>query len=204
MYMTALATKIDAIDPLTQQYYDRSAQPPAESLAEAADLNFHALTGRERLAANARVWRRLCRSLVVGAPPAIAQQGDCESCFMCELYCPADALFVGADCKRAEAVSPAEAEEAGWLGQFRRDSGWGEWAEDPRCSNQHWRMDSVFAHAREATAMQGDEAIIANRSRAPQTTEIVDARPYPCQRGDPRVAALDHEALTHLGMDECW
>jgi hypothetical protein len=40
---------------------------------------------------------------------------------------------------------------SGWLGQFRRDSGWGEWAEDPRYRNQHWRMDSVFARARQVT-----------------------------------------------------
>jgi NAD-dependent dihydropyrimidine dehydrogenase PreA subunit len=84
------------------------------------------------------------------APPEIARQDDCETCFMCELYCPADALFVGPDCDRSEPVSPAEIELSGWLGQFRRDSGWGEWAKDPRYRNQHWRMDSVFARARQA------------------------------------------------------
>jgi NAD-dependent dihydropyrimidine dehydrogenase PreA subunit len=89
---------------------------------------------------------------LAGAPPVIARQDDCETCFMCELYCPADALFVGADCERLQALSPAEVEAAGWLGQFRRDSGWGEWADDPRYRNQHWLMDSVFSRAKEAAA----------------------------------------------------
>jgi NAD-dependent dihydropyrimidine dehydrogenase PreA subunit len=87
----------------------------------------------------------------VGVTPVIARQNDCETCFMCELYCPADALFVGADCERPEAVSPEEVTAAGWLGQFRRDSGWDEWASDPRYRNQHWRMDGVFARARQAS-----------------------------------------------------
>jgi NAD-dependent dihydropyrimidine dehydrogenase PreA subunit len=91
----------------------------------------------------------------IGAPPVIARQSDCETCFMCELYCPADALFVAADCDRPEQVSQAEILASGWLGQFRRDSGWGEWAGDPRYRNEHWRMDSVFARAREAAASSG-------------------------------------------------
>jgi NAD-dependent dihydropyrimidine dehydrogenase PreA subunit len=89
---------------------------------------------------------------VEGAPPEIARQADCETCFMCELYCPADALFVGPDCERSEPVSLAQVELSGWLGQFRRDSGWDEWAKDPRYKNQHWRMDGVFARARQPAA----------------------------------------------------
>ena len=88
----------------------------------------------------------------VDALPVVARQSDCATCFMCELYCPADALFVAADCERPEKVSPAAVLEAGWLGQFRRDSGWGEWAGDPRYRNQHWRMDGVFTRARQAAA----------------------------------------------------
>jgi NAD-dependent dihydropyrimidine dehydrogenase PreA subunit len=87
---------------------------------------------------------------VVDAPPVIARQDDCETCFMCELYCPSDALFVGPDCDRPEAASPTEVAAAGWLGQFRRDSGWGEWSNDPRYRNQHWRMDGVFSRAKRA------------------------------------------------------
>jgi len=37
---------------------------------------------------------------------------------------------------------------SGLLGVYRRDSGWDEWADDPRYANQHWRMEEVFARGR--------------------------------------------------------
>lgn len=81
----------------------------------------------------------------VDAPPRIARQGDCQSCYLCELYCRADALFVGPDCEQPEPHDPAAVAAAGWLGQYRRDSGWDEWSGHYR--NQHWRMASIFARA---------------------------------------------------------
>lgn len=67
---------------------------------------------------------------------------------MCELYCAADALFVGSDCERAEGADEATLVASGLLGQFRRDHGWGQWATDPRYANQHWYMGEVFRRAR--------------------------------------------------------
>jgi NAD-dependent dihydropyrimidine dehydrogenase PreA subunit len=32
-----------------------------------------------------------------GDVPVIARPEDCQTCFMCELYCRADALYVGPD-----------------------------------------------------------------------------------------------------------
>jgi NAD-dependent dihydropyrimidine dehydrogenase PreA subunit len=83
--------------------------------------------------------------------PVIARQSDCQTCFMCELYCTADALFVGPNCDHPVAVDTADVLESGWLGQFRRDSGWDEWSNDPRHRNEHWRMDQIFARARAMT-----------------------------------------------------
>jgi NAD-dependent dihydropyrimidine dehydrogenase PreA subunit len=83
-----------------------------------------------------------------GQPPVIARQEDCQTCYMCELYCPADALFVGSDCERAEGVVEQQLIASGLLGQFRRDHGWGPWATDPRFKNQHWYMGEVFRRAR--------------------------------------------------------
>jgi NAD-dependent dihydropyrimidine dehydrogenase PreA subunit len=84
--------------------------------------------------------------------PVIARPDDCQTCFICELYCPADALYVGPDCDAREPVSEAEIVASGRLGQYRRDSGWGEWADDPRYANAHWRMEGIFARARAAAA----------------------------------------------------
>lgn len=87
-----------------------------------------------------------------GAPPRVARPGACQTCFQCELYCKADALYVDPDCERLVGVERERAIEAGWLGQYRRESGWDEWADDPRYANEHWRMDEVFARGRAAAA----------------------------------------------------
>jgi NAD-dependent dihydropyrimidine dehydrogenase PreA subunit len=95
---------------------------------------------------------RACPSdvLAIGADgtPRIAEQGACQTCFMCELYCRSDALYVHPDCEHAVALEPGEILASGLLGQYRRDSGWDEWASEPRYANRHWRMDGIFALAR--------------------------------------------------------
>lgn len=59
--------------------------------------------------------------IVRDGPPRIARQGDCQTCFMCELYCPEDALFV------APQVEPVSQGGAGGavLGNYRLALGWG-------------------------------------------------------------------------------
>ena len=89
---------------------------------------------------------------VPGAPPVIARQEDCQTCFMCELYCPVDALYVAPECDRPVAIDEQEVTEAGLWGQYRRDSGWGKWRRDPGLRDQSWRMDSIFAEARSRAA----------------------------------------------------
>jgi len=85
---------------------------------------------------------------VPGGVPVIARQSDCQTCYMCEMYCAADALFVGSDCETPEPVDEAAVLASGQLGRIRRDSGWDEWAEDPRYQNQIWYMGEVFKRAR--------------------------------------------------------
>jgi len=81
--------------------------------------------------------------------PVIARQADCQTCFMCELYCRFDALYVAPDCDGAAPADQTTIVASGLLGQFRRDSGWDEWHD--RYPNEHWRMDGVFRRARETT-----------------------------------------------------
>ena len=56
--------------------------------------------------------------------PEIARQDDCQTCFMCELYCPEDALFVA---PLADGVRSEESVLAGAvvLGNYRSAVGWG-------------------------------------------------------------------------------
>jgi len=62
--------------------------------------------------------------------PVIARQDDCQTCFMCEAWCPTDALFVAPMTEPAPADSPFRDEDAlvaqGLLGSYRRDIGWGK------------------------------------------------------------------------------
>ena len=42
------------------------------------------------------------------APPVIARQNDCQTCFLCEIYCPTDALYVAPDAEGPTAICEAE------------------------------------------------------------------------------------------------
>jgi NAD-dependent dihydropyrimidine dehydrogenase PreA subunit len=59
--------------------------------------------------------------IVRDQPPRIARQRDCQTCFMCELYCPEDALFVA---PHVEPVS-IDALDGPAFGQYRQALGWG-------------------------------------------------------------------------------
>jgi NAD-dependent dihydropyrimidine dehydrogenase PreA subunit len=57
-------------------------------------------------------------------PPVIARPDDCQTCFLCELYCPVDALYVSPLADAHERVDEQELITAGLLGSFRRAMGW--------------------------------------------------------------------------------
>ncbi|BBZ32106.1 4Fe-4S dicluster domain-containing protein [Mycolicibacterium confluentis] len=61
--------------------------------------------------------------------PVIARQSDCQTCFMCEAYCPVDALYVSPVSDPVGADSPHADEDAvaraGLLGGYREMVGWG-------------------------------------------------------------------------------
>jgi len=56
--------------------------------------------------------------------PRIARKADCQTCFLCEAYCPTDALFVAAEAHEHVAVNEAELEQKGLLGVYRNHLGW--------------------------------------------------------------------------------
>lgn len=61
--------------------------------------------------------------------PVIARQSDCQTCFMCEAYCPVDALFVAPTAEPLPADDPLRDEDhliaTGLLGSYREGIGWG-------------------------------------------------------------------------------
>lgn len=63
--------------------------------------------------------------IVRGQPPRIARQDDCQTCFMCELYCPVDALYVAPDPEHKRPLKADAAEVERSLGSYRQAIGWG-------------------------------------------------------------------------------
>jgi NAD-dependent dihydropyrimidine dehydrogenase PreA subunit len=61
--------------------------------------------------------------------PVIARQSDCQTCFMCEAYCPTDALFVAPHTAPVPAGDPLRDEAhliaTGLIGSYRKGIGWG-------------------------------------------------------------------------------
>ena len=60
--------------------------------------------------------------------PLLARQSDCQTCFMCEAYCPVDALFVAAHSEPLAADHEQRDErhliESELLGSYRKALGW--------------------------------------------------------------------------------
>jgi NAD-dependent dihydropyrimidine dehydrogenase PreA subunit len=78
---------------------------------------------------------------VKDGPPVIARQEDCQTCYMCELYCPTDALYVAPDAERATTVTEPAVEADGLLGSYRR-IGWVVPAGSSRPTDQSFRLRS--------------------------------------------------------------
>ncbi len=61
--------------------------------------------------------------------PLLARRSDCQTCFMCEAYCPADALFVAATTTPLPPEDPQLDQdyliEHDLLGSYRAKLGWG-------------------------------------------------------------------------------
>ena len=64
--------------------------------------------------------------IVPGQAPRIARQSDCQTCYMCELYCPEDALFVAPDPDAVLHVKEGSVETQALLGSYRKAVGWGK------------------------------------------------------------------------------
>ncbi len=60
---------------------------------------------------------------VADRPPVIARKADCHICYLCEAYCPVDALYV-APINHSEPLDIDRLAAGGLLGSYARDIGW--------------------------------------------------------------------------------
>jgi NAD-dependent dihydropyrimidine dehydrogenase PreA subunit len=84
--------------------------------------------------------------------PVIARLDQCQTCFMCELYCEADALYVAPDQRVAEAPDPAEIRASGHLGRLRRDYGWNRDAAASPPLAEFWQLGPLLREGAEIAA----------------------------------------------------
>jgi NAD-dependent dihydropyrimidine dehydrogenase PreA subunit len=75
--------------------------------------------------------------------PVIARQGDCQTCFLCELYCPEDALFVSPYAETPQHVDLVALKQASTMGSYRRAIGWTDETKDRRGID---RSHLLFGH----------------------------------------------------------
>jgi len=84
--------------------------------------------------------------------PLIARQDQCQTCFLCELYCEADAIYVGPDQRGPQPVDLKDVLASGHLGQMRRDQGWDPATGDPAPLDQYWRLGPLLGRGAEIAA----------------------------------------------------
>jgi NAD-dependent dihydropyrimidine dehydrogenase PreA subunit len=61
---------------------------------------------------------------VEGGVPVIARQDDCQTCYLCEVYCPVDALYVSPLRDAREHAREEDLIASGLMGSYRRALGW--------------------------------------------------------------------------------
>ena len=97
-----------------------------------------------------------CPTHVLDAGPAgrpvIARVEQCQTCFMCELYCNADAIYVGPDQRAAEPVDPAAIRASGHLGRLRDDYGWNPETAAPAPLAEFWRLGPLLREGADIAA----------------------------------------------------
>jgi formate hydrogenlyase subunit 6/NADH:ubiquinone oxidoreductase subunit I len=77
---------------------------------------------------------------VPDAPPTIARQSDCQTCYICELYCPVDALYVAPESDVNSSINEVELVEKGLLGSYRENIGWGAGRETTAKTDQTFQL----------------------------------------------------------------
>ncbi|HTO63245.1 MAG TPA: ferredoxin family protein [Bradyrhizobium sp.] len=72
--------------------------------------------------------------------PVIARQADCQTCFLCELYCPEDALFVSPHVDAAQEIDVVALKRGALLGSYRRAIGWTEETRELRNADRSYLL----------------------------------------------------------------
>ncbi|ALC81240.1 MULTISPECIES: 4Fe-4S binding protein [Bacillus] len=58
--------------------------------------------------------------------PVISRKDDCQTCYMCELYCPVSALYVAPNAEETTDLPQEKLINSGKVGSYRNEIGWGK------------------------------------------------------------------------------
>jgi MinD superfamily P-loop ATPase len=72
--------------------------------------------------------------------PIIARQNYCQTCFMCEVYCPVDALYVDPHPMEISGLTVDAVKERKLFGSYRRAIGWAKETQHLRQVDDHFRL----------------------------------------------------------------
>jgi NAD-dependent dihydropyrimidine dehydrogenase PreA subunit len=88
-----------------------------------------------------------------GTVPRIARIDQCQTCYMCELYCPADAIYVAPEQSGPAVLDADAARAAGHVGRLRHDYGWDREASDGEGHlRDFWRLGPLLREGAEIAA----------------------------------------------------
>jgi NAD-dependent dihydropyrimidine dehydrogenase PreA subunit len=92
-----------------------------------------------------------------GGVPVIARLDQCQTCFMCELYCEADAIYVAPEQRSPEQIDPVAVLASGQVGKLRHDYGWDREAADAGHLAEFWRLGPLLREGAEIAAQRYGE-----------------------------------------------
>ncbi|MEC5397338.1 ferredoxin family protein [Uliginosibacterium sp. H1] len=81
---------------------------------------------------------------VPGGIPALARREDCQTCYLCELYCPVDAIYVSPRREPETQLDRQHIIDTGLLGSYRRAMGWKPGKPGSMDSDLSYRMHEDF------------------------------------------------------------
>lgn len=77
--------------------------------------------------------------------PIVAHKEDCQTCYLCELFCPSDALYVSPRVTPDPTVDRDALLAADLIGSYRRTLGWARGRPGGTDRDLSYRMHEAFA-----------------------------------------------------------
>jgi len=97
----------------------------------------------------------VCPTLVLAEAaqtPQIVRPDACQTCYMCELYCEQDAIYVAPDQTAPQTVDPQAILASGQLGRIRHDQGWDRENSGEDHLDVYWRLGPLLGDGVENAA----------------------------------------------------